>query len=592
MDIPRFYKASALPPSPTAADDGVYFVRPNSSVGYICYIITNGVAVQQDAVTTAALTVLLSSYYTKTESDANFHKLAKNATEATAAGYYVDLSNTADANNVLGNVSTYLGLVNGSTRSRTHVISFGRDANYGFQFLKFAAGNAPLSIRWRDNGSWSPEENFAYQSYVVALLASYALLSQVYTQAQALALFVGLNGVQTINDTKTFNSSPIVPNGTLASHTVNLGQVNNLLLGFLPTAGNGNNLNTAGVGDKDNVVTAVRYTIGSDAHPAPTGSTGVLWSAGITSYRAQIHMSFNGGLSIRSMNAGVFGAWREVVTDANLDAKSNALGFIKSSVLVGYVLQTSLNTQLANYVTVNSSQNITATKTFTVSPIVPNGTLAGHTVNLGQLNTILSSYALASAIPTNNNQLANGANYITATALSGYVLQSSLNTQLTAYATIAGTQTFSGQITFGVAPLVPTGTLSGHTVNLGQMQNYVTTQVATQVTNQITNLGFAPKAHDYREITTNNTTVNVKQFRRVVVVLTDPSVVTVELSKDAFPGTVVTIQTTSVVVNVKMDHIKAGAADSNYTLDANRSLQVSFSEALDAWIVEQDNSLS
>jgi hypothetical protein len=47
---------------------------------------------------------------------------------------------------------------------------------------------------------------------------------------------------------------------------------------------------------------------------------------------------------------------------------------------------------LDNYVTVNSSQNITAPKTFTVAPIVPSGMLNGHTVNLGQLNTILDDY--------------------------------------------------------------------------------------------------------------------------------------------------------------------------------------------------------
>ena len=58
---------------------------------------------------------------------------------------------------------------------------------------------------------------------------SYALLSQVYTQAQALGLFVGKNGVETINDTKTFSSSPVVPNGTLLGHTVNLGQLNSAI---------------------------------------------------------------------------------------------------------------------------------------------------------------------------------------------------------------------------------------------------------------------------------------------------------------------------------------------------------------------------
>src|SRR5690606_2573004 len=102
---------------------------------------------------------------------------------------------------------------------------------------------------------------------------------------------------------------------------------------------------------------------------------------------------------------------------------------VTNSQLSGYVQQSALNTQLANYVTLGSVQTITATKTFTQAPIVPNGTLNGHTVNLGQLNTILNAYALVSAIPTNNNQLTNGAGYITASALSGYATQTWVNSQ-------------------------------------------------------------------------------------------------------------------------------------------------------------------
>ena len=54
-----------------------------------------------------------------------------------------------------------------------------------------------------------------------------------------------------------------------------------------------------------------------------------------------------------------------------------------------YVLQTSLNTQLANYVPINGVTTINNIKTFTSSPIVPNATLNSHAVNLGQLNSLL-----------------------------------------------------------------------------------------------------------------------------------------------------------------------------------------------------------
>lgn len=53
--------------------------------------------------------------------------------------------------------------------------------------------------------------------------------------------------------------------------------------------------------------------------------------------------------------------------------------------------------------------------------------------------------------------------------LGSYVTQSSLNTQLAGYATLAGVQTFSNTITFGQSPIVPTGTLGTHAVNLNQL---------------------------------------------------------------------------------------------------------------------------
>ncbi|MBQ5922438.1 MAG: hypothetical protein IIW91_03735 [Alistipes sp.] len=50
----------------------------------------------------------------------------------------------------------------------------------------------------------------------------------------------------------------------------------------------------------------------------------------------------------------------------------------------------------------------------------------------------LSEYALATAIPTNNNQLTNGAGYITSSALNGYATQSWVNTALAGYLPLSG----------------------------------------------------------------------------------------------------------------------------------------------------------
>lgn len=64
-----------------------------------------------------------------------------------------------------------------------------------------------------------------------------------------------------------------------------------------------------------------------------------------------------------------------------------------------------------------------------------------------------------------------------------YVQQSALNTQLNNYATKSGTQTFTGQNTFAVAPIVPNGTLNGHTVNLGQLNNAIANKANTDGSN-------------------------------------------------------------------------------------------------------------
>lgn len=57
-----------------------------------------------------------------------------------------------------------------------------------------------------------------------------------------------------------------------------------------------------------------------------------------------------------------------------------------------YVLQTSLNTQLANYATKAGINTFTNTNTFLESPYIPAGTLDGHAVNLGQLNSIIDNF--------------------------------------------------------------------------------------------------------------------------------------------------------------------------------------------------------
>lgn len=57
-----------------------------------------------------------------------------------------------------------------------------------------------------------------------------------------------------------------------------------------------------------------------------------------------------------------------------------------------YVTQSTLNTQLSNYATLNGVQTFTNTNTFSQSPIVPNATINSHAVNLSQLNSAIGSH--------------------------------------------------------------------------------------------------------------------------------------------------------------------------------------------------------
>ncbi len=57
-----------------------------------------------------------------------------------------------------------------------------------------------------------------------------------------------------------------------------------------------------------------------------------------------------------------------------------------------YVTQSALNTQLGSYATLNGVQTFNNTNTFNQSPVIPNGTLGNHAVNLNQLLDVAPPY--------------------------------------------------------------------------------------------------------------------------------------------------------------------------------------------------------
>jgi len=70
----------------------------------------------------------------------------------------------------------------------------------------------------------------------------------------------------------------------------------------------------------------------------------------------------------------------------------NNQGFLTSANLNGYVTQSALNTQLGSYATLNGVQTFANTNTFLQSPVIPNGTIGVHAVNLNQLLDVSPPY--------------------------------------------------------------------------------------------------------------------------------------------------------------------------------------------------------
>ncbi|KQT20946.1 hypothetical protein ASG22_16130 [Chryseobacterium sp. Leaf405] len=77
-------------------------------------------------------------------------------------------------------------------------------------------------------------EMFASREWANGQFLSNSDLLNYYTKSESLNQFVGKNGVETIADTKTFTHSPVIPNATLNSHSVNLGQLNSKLSDYIP----------------------------------------------------------------------------------------------------------------------------------------------------------------------------------------------------------------------------------------------------------------------------------------------------------------------------------------------------------------------
>jgi len=148
--------------------------------------------------------------------------------------------------------------------------------------------------------------------------------------------------VESINGAKTFTEAPVVPVGTLASHTVNKGQLDALSSRYLALNSNGGGLTQLGAtADANSLNTMVGYG-GSNVINFPTSGSilSMMFTDGM--FGGQLHIAANaqsatGGMRYRSRYSGVNSAWEQLaerswVTAALATAANNvATNYVPSS---------------------------------------------------------------------------------------------------------------------------------------------------------------------------------------------------------------------------------------------------------------------
>lgn len=221
---------------------------------------------------------------------------------------------------------------------------------------------------------------------------------------------------------------------------------------------------------------------------------------------------------------------------------------------------------------------------------INDATAPNHAVNLGQVNGLVSNGNTA----YNERVTQFNTTYTTSVYTFSILLANGVQKQTTLQVSSAhfviggaggaGVLYLSDAIAQKISDAVTAADVSS-------MGYQTASQVQSEVTNQITDLGLAPNPHRYIPITANSTVIDPSQHRRIVAVFENPSVLVAVLPNNAFPGTVVTLQTTGTSVAVTMDYRRPGGSGSSLLMEPNRSLQMSFSEDESAWIIEQYNIL-
>jgi hypothetical protein len=246
----KFKKVNALPASPTAADDGVYFVKAGAK--YRLSVISAGVVFSWDAVS-ATLSEDVNGVKNFVSSPTV--PTATTAQQAINKGQLDSAINTINTQlaaglrtpvglDCSGNPNTPANAKKGDTWLVTKAGKFG-----GASGIAVQVGDMIICTADTPTSGTTTTNFFVVESNLQASTETVAGYIRIATSSEATAgtdnttaltpakgktlaenrinaLAVLLTGNQTIAGVKTFSSSPVVPTATANNQAVNLGQVN------------------------------------------------------------------------------------------------------------------------------------------------------------------------------------------------------------------------------------------------------------------------------------------------------------------------------------------------------------------------------
>lgn len=291
--------------------------------------------------------------------------------------------------------------------------------------------------------------------------ASYVIQSTLNSQLSSYAM---LNGVQTFTNTNTFSRSPVIPNGTLGTHAVNLNQ----LIGILPYSDNWNGHISVSRRTTVSELTWKNYGNGHTIFDISSGTTP--WGTSKSNVDADIPWSAAYPTLVGGNGSNTFGVR---VDSARIADDSNKLGGLTSG---DFIISTYLSS-MSSLSNDAISKGIMTNYSPSNDPDKPVGVVDGSLLTLNY-SAIWSTqlygdwrnkdlYFRTQANGTWNKyaKFWHSDNFNPAS----YITQSVLNTQLSGYATLAGVQTFTNTNTFLQSPVIPAGTLGTHAVNVNQL---------------------------------------------------------------------------------------------------------------------------